>query len=411
MFILKGNECLLNKSTDTIIGWQDIENELTELLMAIFMKLMAVSRKLMAVFMKKHVHLIAPALLSLSVVGWLPPALGAVVIQYHHISDDTPPSTSTSPALFARHLELLKAENYSVVPLHTLTDALQSGEPLPDRAVAITFDDGYESLYSQAYPLLKQYGFPFTVFLNTKPIEQGVKSFVTWEQVREMAANGAAIANHTHSHPHMLRRLEGESEPQWYQRMTDEIQQAQSLIEDNTNQHHRLFVYPYGEYDTQIRALLEDLNFIGFGQQSGPLAANSSLTALPRFPFGGNYGGLDDFKVKVATLPMSLDEVTVVAAGKTLADPLLPPGENLPQLELTSSNTSMLKQANCFASGEGAIHVSVDGNHLTAVANTPLPVGRSRYNCTAPSGQPGRFYWYSQQFIRKNDDGSWYPEP
>ena len=65
-----------------------------------------------------------------------------VILQYHHISDTTPASTSTSPERFGMHLAYLEKHDFDVVPLEQLVQILRSGQPLPDRSVAITFDDG-----------------------------------------------------------------------------------------------------------------------------------------------------------------------------------------------------------------------------------------------------------------------------
>ncbi len=78
----------------------------------------------------------------------------AVVLLYHHVADDTPASTSVTPQRFAAHLAYLKRHDYQVVPLSRIISAVTSGTPLPARAVAITFDDGYRSVYEHAAPLL-----------------------------------------------------------------------------------------------------------------------------------------------------------------------------------------------------------------------------------------------------------------
>jgi len=156
-----------------------------------------------------------------------------------------------------------------------------------------------------------------------------------------------------------------------------------------------------------------DLGFVGFGQQSGPLGLNDDLLALPRFPFGGVYGDLDDFATKVASLPLPLLNVTVKSDTESaiLADTLLPAHVKIPELHIKLISPRMAQQVQCFASGQGAIPTTVNGDTVTAKAPKPLPIGRSRYNCTAPSGENGRYYWFSYFFIKKQANGDWYPEP
>src|SRR6187431_2593600 len=85
----------------------------------------------------------------------------AVVILYHHVSDTTPKSTSISPTQFEAQMDYLEKNNFSVVPLLELTEKLRKGESLPDKTVAISFDDSYVSVYDSAYPRLKKRGWPF----------------------------------------------------------------------------------------------------------------------------------------------------------------------------------------------------------------------------------------------------------
>lgn len=342
----------------------------------------------------------------------------ATILQYHHISDKTPAATSISPALFRRHLLHLEQAGYAILPLHVMIADLKAGRTLPDKSVAITFDDGYDSVYREAFPLLKEKGWPFTVFVNTQPLERGAAGFVTWDQLNEMADHGATIANHSHTHTHLLRRLTNENESRWRARIQEDIQTAEHLIRQHTGQLHKLLAYPYGEYDRATKRLVAELGFIAFGQQSGPIAdsvgngGSLDFLALPRFPFGGPYGDEDDFKVKVATLPMPIKATMVLsqAGGKLIDDTLLPQSVQKPLLQIELRH-ALAAPVQCFASGQGTINTDLKGTHVTARAKQPLPVGRSRYNCTSASSEPGRFYWYSQFFIRKQADGNWYPEP
>lgn len=335
----------------------------------------------------------------------------AVILQYHHIRDNGPASTRTSPALFRQHLEYLAAHNYQVVALGQLIDALKQQQPIPDKTVAITFDDGYDSIYAQALPELQRRGWPFSVFINTQPIDEQWRGFMSWDQLRELTQAGASIANHSEKHWHLQRRQAGESKAHWLQRIRTGIEVAQQRIEEEVGQDHRWLAYPFGEYNQEIQDLLRQMDYVGLAQVSGPLAPWSDLTALPRFAFGGSYGGIDDFATKVATLPFSLRRAWVTTeSGVRLSDPLLPLHEARPVLHLWLDNARIAARVNCFASGQGAIPVIRDGHQVKTQAPSPVAVGRSRYNCTAASGEKGRFYWLSQPFWRRMEDGRWYSE-
>jgi peptidoglycan/xylan/chitin deacetylase (PgdA/CDA1 family) len=328
----------------------------------------------------------------------------AVVLQYHHISSETPASTSTSPERFAMHLEYLAAQGFTVVPLQDLVDALRTGTAPPDRTAAITFDDGYRSIYETAWPLLRARGWPFTVFVNTEPHDRQQAGFMSWEQLRELQAAGATIANHSISHPYLVRRRSGQNEQAWRNWASAEIAQAEQRIAEQTGQTVKLLAWPYGEYNKALLEIAESLGYAAFGQQSGPLAAYSDLRALPRFPFGGDYGDAQDFATKINSLPLPLapgtDSLALLTGDRQPLDDLVLDGDDRrPILALRLATGFDPGRLNCFATGQGRIAVSVDPPWVFARAAVPLAAGRSRYNCTAASGEPGRFYWFSQPWI------------
>ena len=332
------------------------------------------------------------------------PLQAAVVLQYHHVSTETPASTSTSPERFSMHLEYLAEAGFDVVPLGELVDALREGRPLPDRTAAITFDDGYISIYETAWPMLKEKGWPFTVFINTEPHDQRKPLFMSWDQLRELHAGGATIANHGVTHPYLLQRQPGHDEARWKAWVAGEITEAQARIETEIGEAPMLFAYPFGEFDNTVLEIVGDLGFAGFGQQSGPLAPFSDLRVLPRFPFGGQYGDRQDFATKANSLPMPLaagDDVIRWESedGQALDDLVMAGPSVRPALLLRLEDGFDHGRLNCFASGQGRIPLVVEKPWVRAQAERPFGAGRARYNCTASSGQRGRFFWFSQLWI------------
>jgi peptidoglycan/xylan/chitin deacetylase (PgdA/CDA1 family) len=327
-----------------------------------------------------------------------------VVLQYHHVSTTTPASTSITPEQFTTQLDWLAENNYSVTNLPDALNKLRAGEALADKTVAITFDDGYLDNYTTAYPILREHGWPFTIFVNPQPHDQKLKGWASWEQLKEMSLNGATIANHTTSHLYMLRQLKNETTPDWQARLSKEMLDAETRIEEETGQTHRILAYPYGESNAAIRKLVEKLDFIAFGQQSGAIGPDSDYSDLPRFPLSGAYSNLDTFITKMKSLPMPVFSATPDSAS---GDGTLNNAETRPVLVLQLHDTSPLA-LNCFASGQGSIPVSDQGEGRYRMrAPKSVPVGRSRYNCTYASEWKGRFYWYSYAWIRRNKANAW----
>lgn len=335
-----------------------------------------------------------------------------VILQYHHVSDDTPPITSTSPALFNRHLEMIDESGFSVIDLAALTTLIRSGAPLPDKSVLITFDDSYRSIYTTAFPLLKARGWPFVIFANTEPVDAGRAGFLSWSELREMGEAGAAIANHTVGHPHLARRPDTRTAEDWQARIRAEITDAEASIRRHTGQSHRVLAFPYGEYEHNLQTLLEEMGYLGMSQSSGAATSGQAL-ALPRFPMGGRYGQPADFALKLRALPMPTQAIRVLDdSGDLLTPPLLPATITQPVLELQLRDRALNASVQCYASGQdSALEKSVPGDWLRFQTTQPLPAGRSRYNCTARQAESGRYHWLSIPFLRPTPEGSWPPEP
>ncbi len=319
----------------------------------------------------------------------------ATIVLYHHISTSTPESTSVAPDKFREQMEHLKNDGFNVMALPELLTALQNRQQVPDKTVAITFDDGYTSIFDTAFPMLQEYGFPFTVFINTQPINDHLNGYMTWAQIKEMADAGVTIANHMVNHPHMIDGEADESEHDRVARFRAELLQAQAEIEQETGQDHHFMAYPYGEYDLAVKGMLAQEGFMGLGQQSGALGFNSDFLALPRFPFGGSYTDFNDFKQKVQALSFHVLQVDPETPITTETNPSV-------TLQFATGNFNF-RQIGCYA-GSQPMQMEWLDQEAGRVRITPAQTFNSRrfrYLCTAPDKDlRGRFYWYSKDWTR-----------
>lgn len=328
----------------------------------------------------------------------------AVILQYHHVDTGTPASTSISPALFDEHISFIRENGYIVWPLDDAVDAIRNNRPLPDKAVVITVDDAYRSVYTEIYPRMQALGWSFTVFVNSDAHDRKLKNFISWDEMRQMKNNGVIFANHTSSHNHMLRKLPAEDNAQWLARIRADIERGQQRLIEELGEAPMLFAYPYGEHNPQLRKLVRDMGYVGFGQQSGPMGSLSDFSALPRFPMAAGFAGMRRFPEKLNTLPLPVTRVEP-------QDPVLSGDDSLPELRLTLADGPYRRSAMaCYLTGQGRGQISWQGDTLIVRPNQALPVGRSRYNCTAPGSQGGGYYWYSHAWFKKKPDGSWYRE-
>ncbi|MCP5346372.1 MAG: polysaccharide deacetylase family protein [Gammaproteobacteria bacterium] len=332
-------------------------------------------------------------LVTTALAGGIRAAEHGVIIQYHHVATDTPASTSISPRDFQIHLEYLRENGFNVIPLDQMLEALRQQQPVPDRSIAITFDDGYLSIYETAYPLLQQFGFPFTVFVSTGPIDDNQPGFMNWEQLEEMADHGALIANHMVNHPYMLERGATESPAQWIQRLREELLSAEQAITEHTGNSLKYLAYPYGEYDPAIKAMLAAEGFTGIAQNSGAVGFHSDFLALPRYPLAGIYANLETARVKFDSLAFQVLE----------QDPDNPvTGDSSPTIRLRfAPGDYSFDQIGCFANSEPLpmTWLERDSGLVELRPEQQFNGRRWRYICTAPNPGTGRFFWYSVQWI------------
>jgi peptidoglycan/xylan/chitin deacetylase (PgdA/CDA1 family) len=311
---------------------------------------------------------------------------------YHHVAEDTPRVSSVTAAEFRGHLQYLRDNNFQVIGLDVLIDQLKSGKPIADNAVVITFDDSYENNFTTAHPILQEFGYPYTIFISPGDIDKGTGPVMNWQQIKQMSEDGVLVANHAMWHEHMARPEPGESEADWLKRMRQSILDAERRIKEETGQNHQWLAYPYGEFSAKLEQLVQELGFIGIGQQSGAIGPLTKLTRIPRYPAAGQYADLKDLAQKLRTLAFPITDY--LAADQVIS-------ANPPTLRLQLDITDFRKQQlRCFAGAEVLEPVWLNDNTFEVKASKALNRGRSRYNCTAPSlSKKGYFYWYSQPWL------------
>ncbi len=346
---------------------------------------------------------LAIALLAImSSVSAAPAADRAAILQYHHVDDTTPPSTSVTVEQFTAQLARLAADGFRQAPLPKVVDAVTTDATLPDSVICLTADDGHASLRDHALPLLQERGWTMTVFVCPEQVDAGRPLHLGWDDLLALRDEGWTIANHSMNHEHLVRRRAGESEDAWRSRIRQDILTAQARLEEELGDVPRYLAYPYGEYDPALLEVVRELGFIGFGQHSGPIGPRTDLAAMPRFPASGVYADPDDLAFKVATLPLP-----VVSHEPT--SPVLPDDVTRPALTVTLDEGDWsAAQLTAYASGQGRIEVTwseEDPRTFTVRASEPLPAGRSRYNVTAPTGDGSRWCWASFPWLRPT--GTW----
>ena len=329
----------------------------------------------------------------------------AVILVYHHIDTATPASTSVTPERFTNHLDLLAAGGYRVIPLADVVEALRSGKVLPDRAVVLTFDDAYRSVYTEAFPRLRRRGWPFTVFANTDAVDRRHANTMSWNQLREIEDSGGTVGNHSRTHDHLVHRRDGETREQWRRRVGDDILWARRRLEAELAAPLDVFAYPYGEFTAELESLVRGLGLAAVGQQSGPVGAGTDIVRIPRFPVAAGYDDPASLAEKLRTRAFRVE--VVAPRGRVLPAQGGPPALTLRILSRGFAPNSLT----CFATGQGragVVWLDRLRREVQVRAGAPLPAGRSKYTCTAPvAGRLGAYFWFSHPWLKPRADGSW----
>jgi len=195
-------------------------------------------------------------------------------------------SLYVNPRTFNNQMNYLYRRGYRTIPLSELVDIISHKKPIPKKVFVLTFDDGYEDNYINAYGILKKYNFRGTIFLTAGYIGkefsypgQPPEKHLNIEQIK-MAKDVYDYGSHTVSHPNLTKLTEEE--------IIYEITESKKIIQRITNQPINLFCYPFGEFgdDTIIRQLLIKTGYIGACTTNpGLVSYRTDVYRLPRYEF------------------------------------------------------------------------------------------------------------------------------
>ena len=172
------------------------------------------------------------------------------ILCYHRFGMDKSKMV-VAPDDFARQMEYLAQHDYRVIRISDLIEFLQGTRALPKRAVVVTMDDGYKSTYQYAFPTLRQFGFPGTIFVYSDYV--GAREGLSWKEMQEMVTSGLVdIQPHSKTHSNLGFAQPGEDEASYQQRIQAEAQAPLHDISKNLNIPVHTFAYPYGDTNKDV---------------------------------------------------------------------------------------------------------------------------------------------------------------
>jgi peptidoglycan/xylan/chitin deacetylase (PgdA/CDA1 family) len=218
-----------------------------------------------------------------------------LILMYHMVSKPlTPAETKYAcpPELFEQHMASLRKSGFTPVSLDAIDQHLRSGALLPDNAVAITLDDGFEDNYLHAFPILSKHRIPATIFLATGHLNAtnqwmdktkfSQQTMLSWEQIKLMDQHADIdFGAHTVNHPH-LPELDRDNARQ-------EIMLSKQAIEQTLGKPCKHFAYPYGQFTTEHSDIVKDAGFtIACSTRSGFNDSQRDPYALHRIEVYGD---------------------------------------------------------------------------------------------------------------------------
>lgn len=317
----------------------------------------------------------------------------AVALLYYQI-DSAYDSGSLNPDIFDQHLKLLASERYNVMSLDKILSNLRHAAPIPDNAVALTFEGAFKSNEANAFKKLIELEIPFTVFFASDRIDRNSPHYMSWDDLRALmdypfVTFGLLPSGYIHmptTNPAQIKKS---------------INLALSRAEEELELRPEYLAIPYGIYTKENLDLIASYGFKAiFGQHSGVLSSEGLDHVLPRFSMTDGYGDTDRFETIARSKPLHLMNIT--PEGRYLS--LNEPQDNLLIGFSTPDQSSKSKQPNCFASDIGKVDLQKIGDSRYQIKlPLPLEAERLRINCTQPyeqqqAGEMPRSKWYGMLF-------------
>jgi len=311
---------------------------------------------------------------------------GVISLMYHRFDENKYPSTNVKKEIFIKQINLINRKNIEFISFTEFKKIIESG--IDKNYILLTIDDAFESFYLNAWPILKSKEIPFILFVSTR--EVGKRGYMTWDQIRELHSNNlVTIGNHSHTHEYLIDLNDNE--------IKKDLESSIEIFKKQINHSPIVFSYPFGEYSSSFKKIVNDLKFkYAFGQHSGVIDQTKDFLELPRFPINEKYGELKRFETIISTLPFPYEKITPI-------DRYLKGDENPPNIKIKFFNNLINTQnINCY-SNEGNIWRKsnikfLNKDELTILLREKFKSERGRVNCSLLD-ESGKWRWLGIQYV------------
>jgi len=219
------------------------------------------------------------------------------ILMYHSVTPEveTGYRLAVTPKTFERQMRFLKQNHYRIMPLEDIISLIKEKKKIPAKTVAITFDDGYEDNFTYAFPILKRYQLPATIFVIIQEIGRPQDDRLSWSQLKEMQDSGLiTIGSHTIG-PEPLINIKSENE------LRRQIFDSKKILEDRLGRPVDFFSYPGGRFNQRIKDLVIAAEYKGaVATTPGKKYPRDDIFILKRLRISENNANLFIFWVEVS---------------------------------------------------------------------------------------------------------------
>jgi len=311
---------------------------------------------------------------------------GVITLMYHRFEENKYPSTNIKNEIFIKHINEINNLGIEFITSKKFEEIIKN--KINKNYLLLTIDDAFESFYLNAWPILNNKKIPFILFVSTREI--GKYGYMTWEQIREITKNDlVTIGNHSHSHEYLIDWSDD--------KIKSDLATSNEIFKKELGYLPKIFSYPFGEYSSNFKKIVSDLNFtFAFGQHSGVIDSTKDFLELPRFPINEKYGELKRFKSILQTLPFPYENITP-------ENRYIKKNENPPEIKIKFfKNLINIENINCYSNegntwGKSDIKF-ISNDELIILLKEKFKSERGRINCSLWE-EGGKWRWLGIQYV------------
>ncbi|MBM3246744.1 MAG: polysaccharide deacetylase family protein [Candidatus Omnitrophica bacterium] len=220
------------------------------------------------------------------------------ILAYHSINPVENPRIErliVPPEVFERQMRFLKEHRYNVMPLEALADLIRAKKRIPGRTCAITFDDGYKDNYTYAFPILKKYNLPATMFVIINEVGRTQNDRLSWDELKAMQASGIITIGSHALGPEPLINIKSKAD------LKSQIFDSKKILEARLARPVNMFCYPEGRFNEEIRQLVVDAGYkLAAATSPGSNFSKDDVFLLKRLRISRNCNNLFIFWFKLS---------------------------------------------------------------------------------------------------------------